>query len=511
MRVVLYARVSTDAQERDGSSLETQEKACRDYARQSGWSVVDAIRDTASGYSLERPGIELVREMLRLGRTDLVLAYAVDRLSRNQNHIGVLFDEAQQADVRLDFVTEKFEDTAVGRFILAARAFIAEIEREKIVERTTRGKLARARSGRIPQAMGRGTYGYTYNPATGKREIAPEQAEVVRRIFQRYLESRSFSLVSNELNDAGVPSFTDRRWYPLTVRRILLNESYMGRLIFRRTKWVAVRTPSGKRRRRPTPRPVEDHIEIEGASPAIVTNDLWDQVQAILSDPERSVPRFSSRTYALKSRMKCGVCGSAMVGQTMRSKGREYRYYGCRHIYDRRTGHSCTSRFVRADRLEAAVWRELKRVLADPQLVLSELQRANGEGDGPGLATLERQAEALKQRERRLVRLYTFGELDDAAITAESADLRKQRATLESQIEAERGRRTIPAQPLDHQAITGACAAVNTWLDQADEAERLLVLQACQIAVEATRDEANISGVLPVEAPEFFNVQRAWA
>ena len=65
----------------------------------------------------------------------MVVAYAVDRLSRNQNHIGVLFDEVEQAGARLEFVTEKFEDTAIRRFILAARPFIGEVEREKIAER----------------------------------------------------------------------------------------------------------------------------------------------------------------------------------------------------------------------------------------------------------------------------------------------------------------------------------------------------------------------------------------
>ena len=58
----------------------------------------------------------------------MLLSYAVDRLSRNQNHIGVVFDEVQQAGAQLEFVTERFEDTAIGRFILAARAFIARWE-----------------------------------------------------------------------------------------------------------------------------------------------------------------------------------------------------------------------------------------------------------------------------------------------------------------------------------------------------------------------------------------------
>src|SRR6187551_2010546 len=101
MRVIIYSRVSTDAQERDGTSLDTQERACLEFAQAQGWRVVESIRDAASGFSLDRPGIERVRQLLRVGAADVVIAYAVDRLSRNQNQIGVLFDEIQQADARL--------------------------------------------------------------------------------------------------------------------------------------------------------------------------------------------------------------------------------------------------------------------------------------------------------------------------------------------------------------------------------------------------------------------------
>ena len=145
--VIVYSRVSTDAQERDGTCLDTQESAGLNQVHANGWQLTESIRDTASGYSLDRPGIERLRQLLRQGAVDVVVAYAVDRLSRNQNHIGVLFDEVDRAGARLEIVTEKFEDTAMGRFILAARAFIAEVEREKIAERTMRGKLHRAQEG----------------------------------------------------------------------------------------------------------------------------------------------------------------------------------------------------------------------------------------------------------------------------------------------------------------------------------------------------------------------------
>lgn len=159
MRAIVYSRVSTDAQERDGTSLETQERACLELAADRGWRVMRCIRDAASGGTLERAGIEELRDALRRGEADVVVSYAVDRLSRSQNHIGILFDDFERANARMEFVTERFEDTAVGRFILAARAFIAEVEREKIAERTMRGKVERARSGRIPQGTGAGCFG----------------------------------------------------------------------------------------------------------------------------------------------------------------------------------------------------------------------------------------------------------------------------------------------------------------------------------------------------------------
>ena len=150
MRVIVYSRVSTDAQERDGTSLDTQERACLDFARQPGWRVVETIRDTASGYTLDRPGMKRIRRLIRDGAADVVLSYAVDRLARNQTKLAVLLDEAEEAGIILECVTEKVEDSPLGKLVMSLRAFAAEVEREKMGERTTRGKIERARTGRMP-------------------------------------------------------------------------------------------------------------------------------------------------------------------------------------------------------------------------------------------------------------------------------------------------------------------------------------------------------------------------
>lgn len=509
MRAITYARVSTDAQERDGTSLDTQERACLGFARQQGWLVIESVRDAASGFSLDRDGIERVRELLRAGAADVVISYAVDRLSRNQNQIGVIFDEIQQAGARLEFVTERFEDTAVGRFILAARAFIAEVEREKIVERTTRGKLERAKSGRIPQAFGRGCYGYVYNPATGQREIEPYQAEVVRRIFTRFTELRSFDRVCTELIRDGITTFDGGRWYPIGVRRVLENESYVGRLVYRRSRWIKTRGRDGKMHRKQIERPAEDQVEIVGASPQIVDEALWQRVQQILTDPERiRKSPTPSRTYELRGRTKCGVCGASMVGQTLKVKGRPYPYYRCRFAYDRLSGQRCDGRYVRAVDLEDGIWQEVTSVLSRPSVVYGEYQHARAAGQQNTGAEererLEREIASLKDREKRLVRLYTFGEIDDDTVRSEGDELRRRRQMLEERVAALAPVEVSSAHAIDLDMLERACGLVRQWLENADTERRMMALEALQVAVTATRDAAEVSGVLPVEAPGFI-------
>ena len=241
VKALVYSRVSTDAQERDGTSLVTQERACVRYAQAKGWVVAECIKDTASGSNLDRPGIERVRQLLGQGVVDVVLAYAVDRLSRKQIHIAVLLDDIEKVGATQEFVTEDFENTSVGLMILTLRAFVSEVEREKIAERTMRGKLERARSGRLPQGTGKGCYGYIYDRGTGKRTVMPEQSTVVRRIFDEFLSGTSIVRIANRLNDEGYTTFTGSKWHPATIYHMLRNDTYAGRSIFGRTTSIKVR------------------------------------------------------------------------------------------------------------------------------------------------------------------------------------------------------------------------------------------------------------------------------
>src|SRR4051794_18796996 len=116
-RAVIYTRVSSVGQE-DNYSLETQEAACRAIAVERGWEVAGIYRDVHTGTELfERQGLAALRESVRAGNSTIVLAYALDRLSRDQAHLGFLISEWDHAGARLELAMEKLDDTPLGRLL----------------------------------------------------------------------------------------------------------------------------------------------------------------------------------------------------------------------------------------------------------------------------------------------------------------------------------------------------------------------------------------------------------
>jgi len=496
-RAVVYSRVSTDAQERDGTSLDTQERACLEHAK--GWLVVAQLRDTASGASLDRPGIERLRQLLRQGAVDVVVAYAVDRLSRNQNHIGILFDEVEQTGAKLEFVTENFEASATGRFILAARAFIGEVEREKIAERTMRGKAERARSGKLPQGTGRGCYGYVYNKGTGQRDLVSAEAIVVRLIFAEFCAKASCHGIATRLNQEGVPAFGGGLWHPLTIRRMLQNETYTGRTIYRRTRVENVRDlQTSKRKRRVIELPQKEWIDVPGATPKIIDLITFDRAQAILSDPARRLQGQPTRRYRLRGHLRCLTCGTPMVGQTLGS-GR-YRYYRCRRSYAGRLEGKCPSKYVKVDVLEQTVLEQIAQLLSDPRRILSEAQRLNQQGvDQSRLCEVNGELKQIEVKQRRLAKLYLEGSIPEDILSFESRPLAQRRERLESELKdlLQSPKRGLNPGDLEEN-LPVVAARLRKWVLDATDEDLDLILKALSVQIKASQEEVHIEGIVPI-------------
>jgi len=498
-RCIIYSRVSTDAQERDGTSLDTQERACVELAEANGWTVVGTVRDTASGFTLDRPGMAEVRSLADRGLIEVVLSYALDRLSRKQTHVAILVEEMEEHGVSLDFVTEKFEDTATGQLLRSVKAFAAEFEREKIAERTMRGKAERARSGRLPQATGRGMYGYIYDQASGKRRIASEQASVVRRLFEEFTSGASIVGLANALNDESIPTMQGKAWTPATIFHMLRNAGYSGRTTYRRLKATHMKDPlTGRKKRRVSVRPEEEWIEVPDATPAIVPQPLFDAVQMRLDDPERLRHGRRLSTYGLAGRIRCSRCGSAMIGQTLQGR---YRYYRCRRAFAGPKHDRCDSLYVRADKLEGRLLEEIGRTLSEPSMILRELMRLNERPkSGPDHEGIRQRLDSVERQKTRLLRLYQLGEVDDEYLERESSSLKAERERLLS---------LLPSEPADcfdlpkEIDLADLCARVRAWVTSRGPDDLPLIGGALQLSIQASKDRSEVYGIIPEYAPDF--------
>ena len=428
----LYARVSTLNQAEEGSSLGTQELACREYAISQGFAVSEAhvFREVYSGAELyDRPRLNALREAMRREEIGAVVCYAIDRLSRDPVHLGVILSEADHLGVAVHFVTEPLDDSMEGGLIRYVRGYAAKVEREKIKERTMRGKRARLLAGK-PAGYGRDLYGYRRDHETDVWRIYEPEAVIVREIFALTADGLSARAVATTLNLREVPAPSHNkarrasddapRWGQSQIGRMLRHPTYKGEVVSWRWRY------NGKHRN-PSLRPESEWVHLpSGVVPPIVSAPLWDQVQARISANRGADTRNVERPALLRGHVVCAVCGRRMIPEV----NRENRYYRCS---SRQTfGGACGAKMIAAETVEKAVWGEVRAILTDPALLKRLLTSRQGEPDSALLIERDqvvREIARLTTQQARLVERFGQGaanfpwEIVEAQITRIQTDL----------------------------------------------------------------------------------------
>jgi site-specific DNA recombinase len=452
----LYLRVSSDRQEDEGTSLETQEERARRHATERGYSVRRVYRETKSGYRLyERP--ELMRLKAGLGTPDspdVVIFYDPDRFSRNQSHIGMVLDWFESAGVRLEFVTCEFEGSAVGKFILQARVFAAELEREKIIERTMRGRVKKVEEGRA-WVGARPPYGFRWThrlvqrvrngqvvqvPIKERYEEDPETAWVVRRIFREVAAGGSLRGIARGLTDDGVPTVLGgEHWSPSTIAYLLGQRCYLGEVeSFKHARREARR--DGRRVERWVLKPDDDPTRVrapEGFAPALVDRKTWEAAQERLRwGREHHGRRTTYPEAALLrgGRAKCGGCGGTL-GVRIKGTRAGPQYFCVRAL----KWKDCPAAAIVSVRiLDGAVWEGAYARLTRPEVVGRELARLAAEDPTAGdLESIERQLADVRRRQATLAKLAATVDDEDAAapLLAELGSLADRKRALAEELQ----------------------------------------------------------------------------
>jgi site-specific DNA recombinase len=225
-RAVLYVRVSTDEQARSGYSLAQQLEALREHAAREGYEVLEEVRDPGqSGASLERPGMDRVRDLVAAGGVSMVLAQDRDRFAREPAYHYLLKKEFEGYGTKIRALNDQGDDSPEGQLTDGILDQLAKYERAKIAERTRRGKLRRAREGKVV-ATHTPNYGFQYNEARDNYVMNEEKMRVVRRIFRMVgVEGHSLNSVKKALDREGVPTPKGSRYWGNTfIQRVITDD-----------------------------------------------------------------------------------------------------------------------------------------------------------------------------------------------------------------------------------------------------------------------------------------------
>src|SRR5215210_2057470 len=204
-RAILYARVSTEEQAHSGYSLAQQLEALREYAAREGYDVLEEVADEGwSGAYLERPGLDKVRDLVDAGGVDVVAALFRDRIARGV-YVQILKEEFVQHGTRLIALNAQTDDSPEGELHGGILDQFAAYERAKIAERTRRGKIRKAREGKVV-ATRKPPYGFRYNEARDGLLVHEPEMLIVEKIFRLAAEGLGTSTIQRRLYNEKLPS-----------------------------------------------------------------------------------------------------------------------------------------------------------------------------------------------------------------------------------------------------------------------------------------------------------------
>jgi site-specific DNA recombinase len=492
LKVAIYCRVSTEGQEQDGTSLQTQLEACLKYCQSKNYEVAYQFKEAYSGLSLERPKLNELRELVRSDEIDIVVVYSLDRFSRDPVHGVILMQELEKHSVYLEAATETVDNSEVGKLVFYIKGYAAKLDAERRKDATARGKKALLKAGKLPQG-GFPMYGYDWVKEYKKRIIVEREAKVVKRIFEMVASGIPSERVARILNEEGIPSKTGKKWVVSSINRIVKNPAYMGVTYYGKT--------SGKKAKIKVPK--ENWYVLPDATPAIVSKELFEQVQELKAKTkELHYNHNIKHEYPLRDFAVCGKCGSPLVCSNL---AKNHRYYRCSGSYETaRRKKICDARYIRADVVEEAVWNKVKEVLRTPEALVSEVGKQievnqtiirDGSLDQE-IKELTRKIKKYPAQEKRLAQAFKLGFSPDIILDEMNQTKKEKEADEAMLVSLIQTKENLLEMDDYEEKLKELCLKIVPDLDNCSTHNKKEAYKYLDLKVKATREAIDIKGYI---------------
>ncbi len=460
-RAALYIRVSTLEQAQEGYSVGEQKERLIAYCKAKDWLIADIYVDGGyTGSNLKRPGIQkLISET---DKFEMVLVYKLDRLSRCQRDTLYLIEEVfRPNDVDFISMQESFDtSTPFGKAMIGLLAVFAQLEREQIKERTWMGRVARAKTG-LYHGGGNIPIGYEYSD--GKLVINPYEAEQVKKIYEWYLSGLSLKAITERLQNEGYTNKYSSYNSWSSVRNILGNETYTGRLHF-------------------------GDIVVENAHEAIISDEQYKAAQILRGKKQEMYgPAFQSK-HMLTGLMFCGKCGGRYY---LRNSGK-YSYYACysrtKQMQSMVKDPNCMNKIWKVQELDTVVDLKIRELLQSPKMAAEiAVSRPKKTPVVSNNSNIEKRIRDIDKQISKLMELYQMDDIPAELLGEKINKLYGERTALQETLipEAEPS-----AMPFDLVKELIADAA-QIW-DYADESQKHRILQSLITKIVITDDNVEI-------------------
>ncbi len=490
----LYARVSSDRQDVD-LSVSAQLRALKEYAKANGYSVAREYVDEAeSGRVADRPQF---REMIEEGSKpqtpfEVILVWKFSRFTRKREHAVAFKSMLRRKGIRVVSITEHADDSPTGKLMEAIIESVDEFYSENLAEDVIRGMREAASRGFFLGS--KAPFGYVrVKVSDGVKErptleVDPTTAPVVKEIFEKSLNGYGLKEICKTLNDRGVTN-RGKRWYKGGLHYLLTNEAYTGTAV-----WGL--KSKGEKSQEP--------VRVQGAWPALVSRDLFDDVQRAMREraPMVQRPGRVGSKFLLSGLLKCGVCGRPYSGQG--AKSGQFAYYVCGTLFREGAG-TCSARYLNAPKVEEFIVEKIReRILTEETivelvtLVAEEIDAMAGELSGR-LDVVEAELGDVRKRLEKLYEALETSELTLEVLSPRIFSLRHREEQLEAAMDdAERQLEQRRVELPSTEEIKGYVADFREFLKEGTFPERKALIRNFVEGIEVVGDEATLTYTVPM-------------